>query len=74
MRALNLSGGQNYPQISKSWLKHWANLVGFLQYPKTIQRMISTTNAIESVNSGLRKITNNKRIFPNDGPYLNHST
>ena len=58
--------GQKYPQITKSWLNHWANLVGFLQYPKTIRRMIYTTNAIESVNSGLRKITNNKRIFPND--------
>lgn len=58
--------GQKYPQIAKSWLNHWANLVGFLQYPKTIRRMIYTTNAIESVNSGLRKITNNKRIFPND--------
>jgi putative transposase len=55
-----------YPQIAKSWVNHWANLVGFLQYPKTIRRMIYTTNAIESVNSGLRKITNNKRIFPND--------
>lgn len=58
--------GQKYPQIAKSWLNHWANLVGFLQYPKTIRKMIYTTNAIESVNSGLRKITNNKRIFPND--------
>ena len=58
--------GQKYPQISKSWLNHWANLVGFLQYPQTIRKMIYTTNAIESVNSRLRKITNNKRIFPND--------
>jgi transposase-like protein len=58
--------GQKYPQIAKSWMNHWANLVGFLQYPKTIRKMIYTTNAIESVNSGLRKITNNKRIFPND--------
>jgi putative transposase len=58
--------GQKYPQIAKSWLNHWANLVGFLQYPQTIRKMIYTTNAIESVNSGLRKITNNKRIFPND--------
>lgn len=58
--------GQKYPQIAKSWLNHWANLVGFLQYPKMIRKMIYTTNAIESVNSGLRKITHNKRIFPND--------
>jgi putative transposase len=33
--------GQKYPQISKSWLNNWANLVGFLQYPKTIRRMIA---------------------------------
>jgi putative transposase len=66
LESLESKWGQKYPQISKSWLKHWANLVGFLQYPKTIRRMIYTTNAIESVNSGLRKITNNKRIFPND--------
>jgi transposase-like protein len=66
LESLESKWGQKYPQISKSWLKHWANLVGFLQYPKTIRKMIYTTNAIESVNSGLRKITNNKRIFPND--------
>lgn len=66
LESLESKWGQKYPQISKSWLKHWANLVGFLQYPKMIRKMIYTTNAIESVNSGLRKITNNKRIFPND--------
>ena len=32
--------GEKYPQIAKSWLKHWANLVGFLQYPKIIRKMI----------------------------------
>jgi len=56
-----------YPQISKSWIKNWANLVTFLEYPKAIRRMIYTTNPIESVNSRLRKITQNKRIFPTDG-------
>jgi transposase-like protein len=57
---------KRYPQIAKSWYSNWANLVIFLQYPEAIRKIIYTTNAIESVNSQLRKVTNNKRVFPND--------
>jgi transposase-like protein len=57
---------KRYPQIAKSWYENWANLVIFLQYPEAIRKIIYTTNAIESVNSQLRKVTNNKRVFPND--------
>ena len=38
----------------------------FLQYPEEIRRIIYTTNAIESFNSQLRKVTKNKRVFPSD--------
>ena len=38
----------------------------FLQYPPEIRKVIYTTNAIESLNSQLRKVTKNKRVFPND--------
>lgn len=55
-----------YPQISKSWLDNWANLVIFLEYPDSIRKIIYTTNSIESLNSQLRKVTKNKRIFPSD--------
>ena len=55
-----------YPQISKSWYANWDNLVTFLQYPPEIRRIIYTTNPIESLNSQLRKVTKNKRVFPND--------
>ena len=58
--------GKNYPQIAKSWHQHWDNLVIFLGYPEPIRRVIYTTNAVESVNSQLRKVTKNKRVFPND--------
>lgn len=37
-----------------------------MQYPKVIRRIIYTTNSIEGLNSQLRKVTNNKRVFPND--------
>lgn len=57
---------KQYPQISKSWYNNWDNLVIFLAYPEAIRRVIYTTNAIESVNSQFRKVTKNKRVFPND--------
>lgn len=58
--------GKSYPQIAKSWHLNWQNLVGFLQYPEAIRKIVYTTNAVESVNSMLRKVTNNKRVFPSD--------
>ena len=58
--------GKQYPYIAKSWQNNWQNLVVFLQYPEVIRRIIYTTNAIEGLNSQLRKVTNNKRVFPND--------
>jgi len=57
---------KTYPQIAKSWYTNWANLVIFMNYPPTIKKIIYTTNTIESVNSSLRKVTNNKRVFPTD--------
>ena len=55
-----------YPHIAKSWYNNWDNLVIFLQYPPEIRKVIYTTNAIESLNSQLRKVTKNKRVFRND--------
>lgn len=57
---------KHYPYIAKSWTCNWANLVIFLEYPAQIRKVIYTTNAIESLNSQLRKVTKNKRIFPSD--------
>ena len=58
--------GHKYPQIAKSWYANWSNLAIFLGYPEEIRKIIYTTNAIESLNSQLRKVTNNKRVFPSD--------
>ncbi|WP_222597327.1 transposase [Rickettsia parkeri] len=57
---------KQYPQIAKSWYVHWENLMVFLGYPEAIRKVIYTTNSVESVNSQLRKVTKNKRVFPND--------
>jgi len=55
-----------YPMIHKSWEFHWPDLSEFFNYPKPIRKAISTTNAIESLNSQLRKVTNNRSTFSTD--------
>ena len=66
LEAFENKWNKQYPHISRSWYRNWDNLVIFLQYPKEIRKVIYTTNAIESLNSQLRKVTKNKRIFPSD--------
>jgi putative transposase len=55
-----------YPLISKSWRNNWENLNVFFDYPDYIRKAIYTTNAIESLNSSLKKVTHKRAAFPND--------
>lgn len=57
---------KQYPAISKSWRTHWDRVIPLFAFPEMIRRVIYTTNAIESVNSTLRKVTQAHRIFPSD--------
>ena len=57
---------RKYPSISKSWKENWENLNEFFNYPEYIRKVIYTTNAIESLNSSLRKVTQKRAAFPND--------
>jgi putative transposase len=55
-----------YPQISKSWRAHWQNLNTLFNYPADIRKVIYTTNAIESLNSVIRKAIKKRKLFPTD--------
>ena len=57
---------EKYPQISKSWRTHWPNLITIFDYPPQIRKAIYTTNAIESLNSVIRKATKKRKLFPTD--------
>ena len=56
----------NYPQISRSWRNHWENLNTLFSYPTDIRKAIYTTNAIESLNSVIRKAIKKRKLFPSD--------
>lgn len=58
--------GDAYPPIAKSWRNKWARIIPFFDYPPEIRKIIYTTNAIESVNMSLRKVSKNRSSFPND--------
>ncbi|HCI12980.1 MAG: transposase [Gallionellales bacterium GWA2_60_142] len=62
--------GEAYPPIVKSWRSNWPRLIPFFDYPPEIRKVIYTTNAIESVNMSLRKITKNRGSFPSDDALL----
>jgi transposase-like protein len=57
---------EKYPMIYQSWERHWDDLSEFFKYPPEIRRAIYTTNAIESLNYQLRKVTKNRSTFSTD--------
>ncbi|MBD2123256.1 IS256 family transposase [Trichocoleus sp. FACHB-262] len=57
---------QQYPTISKSWMKHRQRIIPFFAFPPEIRKAIYTTNAVESMNMTLRKVLKNHRAFPTD--------
>jgi putative transposase len=57
---------RQYPTIGKMWHAHWSRVIPLFAFPEDIRKVIYTTNAIESVNMSLRKVTRNHRIFPSD--------
>jgi putative transposase len=60
------SWDEKYPQISRSWRNHWDNINTLFNYPGDIRKAIYTTNAIESLNSVIRKAIKKRKLFPTD--------
>lgn len=57
---------EQYPAIKGLWESAWAEFVPFLDYKPEIRRVIYSTNAIESLNSRIRRATRARGHFPND--------
>jgi transposase-like protein len=57
---------KKYPHVAASWRRNWAELATYFKYPQPIRTLIYTTNPIESMNRGLKKVTKNRAIFPNE--------
>ena len=53
-----------FPSIAKIWRQRWEHVIPFFAYPPEIRKVIYTTNAIESINAAIRKVTKKRGAFP----------
>jgi putative transposase len=65
LEAFERKWAPRFPSIVKSWRANWTNLIPCYGYPPEIRKVIYTTNAIESMQASLRKMTRQRGAFPN---------
>lgn len=58
--------GRKFPTVSASWRNAWDRVIPFFAFPPEVRKVIYTTNAIENINSQLRKIIKTRGHFPSD--------
>jgi putative transposase len=58
--------GQKYEAIGKAWRRAWQEVIPFFAFPREVRRILYTTNAIEAMNSKLRRAVRARGHFPND--------
>ena len=58
--------GQKLPAIGQSWRRAWQEVIPFFAFPGDVRRIIYTTNAIEALNSKLRRAVRARGHFPSD--------
>lgn len=58
--------GEKYPAIAQSWRRNWEHVIPFFAFPESVRRIIYTTNAIEALNSKLRRAVRTRGHFPSD--------
>lgn len=62
--------GDDYPNAMKSWYKNWDVISPIFKFSSDVRKVIYTTNAIESLNSGYRRLNKQRSVFPSDTALL----
>ena len=58
--------GRKYVAIGQSWRRAWGEVVPFYAFHPDVRRILYTTNAIEALNSKLRRAVRARGHFPSD--------
>jgi putative transposase len=58
--------GRRYPAIAQSWRRAWSEVIPFFAFPAEVRKILYTTNAIEALNSKLRRAVRARGHFPSD--------
>jgi putative transposase len=56
-----------YPKhqvVADVWERNWQRVIPFFEFPEEIRKIIYTTNAVESLQMTLRRVTKNRGSFP----------
>lgn len=61
---------KDYPNAMKSWYKNWDVISPIFKFSSEVRKVIYTTNAIESLNSGYRRLNKQRSVFPGDTALL----
>ena len=58
--------GKKYSGVVRLWRNAWDKVIPFFAFSPAIRKLVYTTNAIESLNRGIRKVIKTKGSFGND--------
>ncbi len=61
---------KDYPNAMKSWYTNWDVISPIFKFSAQVRKVIYTTNAIESLNSGYRRLNKQRSVFPSDTALL----
>ena len=59
-----------YPNAMKRWDENWDVISPMFKFSQDVRKVIYTTNAIESLNSALRRLNSQRSVFPSDTALL----
>ena len=55
---------EKYPIVMNRWEDNWGVISPFFKFSQRIRKMIYTTNSIESLNSGYRRLNRSRNVYP----------
>lgn len=66
MEAVAKAWNQKYPGCMNRLAENWDVISPMFKFSETARKVLYTTNAIESLNSGYRRLNRSRSVFPND--------
>lgn len=70
MEAVAAAWNKKYPGCMNRWAENWDVISPMFKFSETARKVLYTTNAIESLNSGYRRLNRGRSVFPNDTSLL----
>ncbi len=70
MHAVMEKWSKKYPNAMKRWEENWDVISPMFKFSAQVRKVIYTTNAIESLNSGYRRLNRQRSVFPSSTALL----